>query len=543
MIKYARPDSPCRFEGRERTHWDVIVVGGGITGAGILREAARQGLKALLVEQKDFAWGTSSRSSKMVHGGLRYIAQGQVKVTWESVREREKLLADAPGLVTPGSFAMPHYQGGFPGPRVLGALLTVYDALAGIWAHTFQRALPVSYRLIPGLRQQGLQGASLFRDGIVDDARLVLRTLDEAMGDGAIALNYCQVKGLLKTRQSITGVEVQDVIFNERVTLKARCVVNATGAWSDVLRLEAHTSPTDAVVRPLRGSHLVLPAWRLPVAQACCFMHPDDKRPVFVFPWEGCTVVGTTDLDHSASLEEEPVISPAEVEYLLQACNSEFPDAEITTDHIVSTWSGVRPVVNSGKSVKPSKENREHCIWDDQGLITVCGGKLTTFRLIARQVMAKAVAYLPKPKSQSRPRPKQSDSNKSYEPLFRNPAEPVTDVRFLKLPSGQRTRLLGRYGYLLPQVLAHAQDSDFQPVGTTRFFWLELRWAAVYEQVHHLDDLLLRRTRVGNLLPHGGAEYFPQIEQVLKESGWSDEYWLMESARYHTLWQRAYSVP
>ncbi|CAM3710929.1 glycerol-3-phosphate dehydrogenase/oxidase [Parendozoicomonas haliclonae] len=509
--------------------WDVIVVGGGITGAGILREAARCGLKALLLEQKDYAWGTSSRSSKMVHGGLRYIAQGQIRVTKESVQERERLLKEAPGLVNLGSFAMPHYEGKFPGPLAFGTLLNVYDFLAGKRAHRFESQTTVDHNLIPGLRQEGLKGATLFRDAIVDDARLVMRTLDEATQDGATALNYCKVASLIKDSGRVCGVVVNQ--GENSHSIAARVVISATGAWSDNLRKDVGQEP---VVRPLRGSHLVLPAWRLPVAQACCFMHPDDKRPVFVFPWEGATVIGTTDLDHTTSLDDEPVISAEEVEYLLKAANSEFPSANVQREDIVSSWSGVRPVISSGKDIDPSKENREHAIWDDSGLISVCGGKLTTFRLISREALEMASSYLP---GYTVP----AVENNAV--LFNSPETPPDDTRFLALGADLQNRLSGRYGVRLPEMLVLAGDEDFERVGVTDFLWLELRWAAKAEQVKHLDDLLLRRTRIGNLLPDGGRELFDRIKTVmLNDAGWNESQWQSELERYQGLWRQAYSI-
>ena len=515
----------------QQQEWDLIVVGGGITGAGILREAARCGLKALLLEQRDYAWGTSSRSSKMVHGGLRYIAQGQIKVTRESVLERERLVKEAAGLVSFGGFAMPHYKGKFPGPFAFGALLTVYDFLAGKKAHSFADSTHVDHRLIPGLRQQGLRGATSFQDAFVDDARLVLRVLDEARFDGGVAVNYCKVAGLIKDNGRVCGVRVEDSQQQEQCVIKARAVISATGAWSDYLRGHVCQKP---IVRPLRGSHLVLPGWRVPVAQACCFMHPEDGRPVYVYPWEGSTVIGTTDLDHETSLDEEPAITGQEVDYLLTAVNGEFPSANIQRGDVVSSWSGVRPVISSGKDVDPSKENREHAIWDNSGLISVCGGKLTTFRLIARHALEKASSYLSGVKV-----PSSSDDAT----LFRSCSDPIQDERFNNLETGQQKRLHGRFGVRLPDVLARAKDNEFERVGATDYLWLELRWAMSNEQVHHLDDLLLRRTRVGNLLPKGAVQYLDRVGQIVsEEAGWSENRWRDEVTRYKALWQQSYSL-
>ena len=363
--------------------WDLIVVGGGISGAGILREAARRGWRCLLLEQRDFAWGTSSRSSKMVHGGLRYIAKGQWRLTRDSVRERQRLLGEAPGLVEPLSFVMAHYRGGFPGPRLFGGLLSVYDALAGRRNHRFYDAAALRY-LAPGLKEQRLLGGTRFFDAVTDDARLVLRVLAEARHDGGEAFNGMRVRELLREGGQVVGLRAEDRESGELLDFRCRALAVATGAWADELRQPGGSEH----IRPLRGSHLLLPAWRLPVAHAFSFMHATDRRPVFVFPWEGATVVGTTDLDHRDGLGEDARISRAELDYLLAACAQQFPAAAIEACDVLSTWAGVRPVVSSGDdSGKPSDEKREHVLWREPGCVTLAGGKLTTFRPLAVEVL------------------------------------------------------------------------------------------------------------------------------------------------------------
>ena len=510
--------------------WDLIVVGGGITGAGILREASRCGLRCLLLEQKDFAWGTSSRSSKMVHGGLRYIAQGQLKLTHDSVRERERLLKEAPGLVERSEFTMTHYKGGFPGPLAFSAVMNVYGALAGKRSHRFYAADKLSSQITPGIREEGLKGGTCFHDAIVDDARLVLRVLYEALhSSSAKALNYCRVASLIKEEDRVSGVNAVDELTGEALALKARVVVNATGVWTDTLRKEVGQA---AVVRPLRGSHLVVPSWRLPVAQVCCFMHPVDKRPVFIFPWEGHTVIGTTDLDYRESLKDEPGISEEEILYLLEATNHQFPGTVMTREDVISSWTGVRPVISSGKDVDPSKEKREHAIWDDQGLITVCGGKLTTFRLIALEVMGSVRRYIPG-----------ADGFSQQAPIFSAPDTTHSLSRQRPAIESALRRLEGRFGVATGQVLTAIPEDEWTAVGSTDCLWGELRWAARHEQVVHLDDLLLRRTRVGNLLENGGQGELRRIRAIMQEeAGWDAERWIQEVGRYQALWRRAYSI-
>lgn len=499
--------------------WDLIIIGGGITGAGILREAARRGWRVLLVEQRDFAWGTSSRSSKMVHGGLRYLAAGQYRLTRDAVRERERLLAEAPGLVERMQYLQPHYRGQFPTPRLMRALLWLYDRIAGQRSRAFHPAVEARTWL-PDLAPTALIGASRFADAVTDDARLVLRTLSEALADGAMAVNYLAAIDILREDGEACGARLRDQLSGEEFTLRAPVVINATGAWADRLRGQ------EASIRPLRGSHLVLPYWRLPVSCSVSFPHPADRRPVFVFPWEGVTVIGTTDLDHDRSLDDEARISDAEVDYLLAAARQIFPGRGLRRADIQATWSGVRPVVAGGADA-PSKEKREHVLWDDRGLISVAGGKLTTFRLIALDVLRLAAPRLPP----ARP-------VRSNEPVFRPlPAGPAPTA----VSPGTWRRLQGRYGADTPKVLASGAT---EPIGASATLWAELGWAAANEAVVHLDDLLLRRTRLGLLLPDGGAHLLPRIRALCQPLlGWPDARWAQEEQRYRELWQRYYGLP
>lgn len=500
--------------------WDLIVIGGGITGAGILREAARRGLRCLLVERQDFAWGTSSRSSKMVHGGLRYLGSGQLGLTRDSVRERQRLLDEAPGLVDVLHFFMPHYKGQFPGPRLFGMVLSVYDRLAGQRNHEFYRPADTA-QWMPGLRQDGLLGGTRFADAVTDDARLVMRVLDEARGDGALAFNYLAATALRTTEGRVSGVRLVDQLTLHSYEVRARVVVSATGAWTDQLRAELGA---EAAIRPLRGSHLVFPFWRLPVACTLSFFHPRDRRPVFIFPWEGTTVVGTTDLDHAEDLNREAAITEQEVGYLLEAVAYALPGSALTRADIQCTWAGVRPVVG-GSASDPSKEKREHAIWDDQGLISVAGGKLTTFRLIALDVLKVAATYLPQAAAEGSPQ------------VFRPVEMPP---RPALVSAAQWRRLCGHYGTRVREML----DLPLQSVTGSDTLWAELAWAASHESVQHLDDLLLRRTRLGLLLPEGAQDLQTRLRALVQTRlGWTDAHWDAEWARYVRLWQRHYSVP
>jgi len=503
--------------------WDVLVIGGGINGAGILREAARQGLKCLLLEQRDFAFGTSSRSSKMVHGGLRYIAKGDWRLTRDAVRERERLLKEAPGLVEPLPYLMPHYRFKIPGRFIFGALLTVYDLFAGKSRHQYCNPQKLTL-LAPGIQTQRLTGGTRFFDAGVDDARLVLRVLDEARADGGEALNGVQVMELLRENGRVVGVTTKDSESGETFELRSQVVALATGAWADRLsggKGEQH-------IRPLRGSHIVLPSWRLPVAYSFTCMHPDDGRPVFIFPWEGATVIGTTDLDHQDNLDTEARITQGELDYLLKLCAYQFPYAGIRANDVLSSFAGVRPVISSGQSGKrPSDESREHALWIEPGAVTLAGGKLTTFRLLAREVLAACAEQMGR------------TLDTSDAPVFS--VYPMPENR---LSSAQSQRLAARHGRHFPRLLQLMEQLGRERIAGTDTLWAELALAAEQELVLHLDDLLLRRTRLGLLLPEAASAYLPRIRALCQARlGWDDNRWQDEQTRWLELWHSHYSLP
>lgn len=632
------PGGRAQLPGLLAREWDLLVVGGGITGAGILLEAARRGLRALLVEQRDFAWGTSSRSSKLVHGGLRYLKEGRFALTRESVHERDALLRDAPGLVEPQSFAFGDYAGRKPGRRAFLLGLAIYDRMAGQHArHYF--GVQEFLALAPRIRTVGLQGGICYQDAKTDDARLVLRVLQEAQSHGGVAVNYCAVQSLLhdapgtgagraigaataSTTASTAGAHavaaayaaactsaeaaassgarvmaaagascvpavpggasavgegssagaiqaapaavgegrvrgalVRCVLNGEVHEVRAKLVVNATGAWADRL----HRQPA-AKLRPLRGSHLVLPAWRLPLAQAISLMHPHDGRPVFAFPWEGVTIVGTTDVDHRADLQLEAAITQQETDYLMAALRDQFPTLALCEDDVLATYAGVRPVLDTGKA-DPSKEARDHVLWRQDGLLTVTGGKLTTFRAIALDVLRHAAPQLPHwqpdlvpraifapaPSPEAAPSPQSGPAPgaaATAHPPAQWPAKKLGAGRSPRLPPGQAQRLRGRYGAQAGALVAAAQEGELEPIPGTETLWAQLRWAARHESVQHLEDLMLRRSRLGIQLAHGGASVLERVRAICQpELGWDDQRWAAEQAAYLALCRANYSLP
>jgi len=539
----------------QQEQWDIIIIGGGITGAGILKQAAQLGLKALLLEQKDFAWGSSSRSSKMVHGGLRYIAQGQFKLTRESVNERQRLLNEAPSLISNQSFAISHYKNQFPAPWIFNCLLSVYDFLAGKKQHKYFPKADYQY-LVPNMgcdnppTHSHVLGGTQFHDAMTDDARLVLRLIQEAQQLGAHAVNYMKVEQLIKDNSQVCGVVAQDTHSTENLKqtdnseytdlplkLKAKVVINATGAWAKKL-LVKHNPHEQINLRPLRGSHIIVASWRLPVASAISVLHPEDKRPVQIFPWQNVTIIGTTDIEHDDSLSQEAMISRSEFDYLLAAVRHQFPSAEIREEDVISSFSGVRPVVTNqpvlssqikGK-VAPSKEKREHSFWQHPGLLTIAGGKLTTFRLIAQQALQKIASEVSLPVHKI---------TEMTEPVFNK----ITKRNNSELPNHIFSHLQGCYGTLSDQFIQDAKPQTLSPISYSKSLWASLSWAVKYEQVAHLDDLLLRRTRLGNVLPNGGLDLIDKIKQICSNDiQWDDKRWQMEILRYRQIWKSSYNA-
>jgi glycerol-3-phosphate dehydrogenase len=307
-------------------------------------------------------------------------------------------------------------------------------------------------------------------------------------------------------------------------------VVNAAGAWSDGLRARLGRPP---LLRPLRGSHLLVPAWRLPLAQPLAFAHPADRRPVFAVPWEGATVIGTTDVDHREDLAHEPSITAEESTYLLDALAAALPELGIAPADVRATWAGVRPIVSSGRGVRPSREAREHLLVEEDGLVSVTAGKLTTFRDVAFEALRLAVRRVPALMS----------ANPGAALLA--PADDDVQQALAHAPAPWRERWLARFGHeagALGTRLAAGAAPEL--VGATGIAWEELHHALAHEAVLHLDDLLLRRTRAGLLLPDGGAMLLPRLESAVRAAlGWDAARWSQEVARYRDTIARCYAPP
>ncbi len=378
---------------------DLVVIGGGITGAGIVRDAARRGLSVVLFEQNDIAYGTSSRSSKLIHGGLRYLESYEFSLVFESVSERRVVMDLAPHLVNPLAFLFPVYQGARKSLRMISAGMWLYDGLALFRSPKRHQTLNPGEvaEQEPLLKQEGLQGAPVYYDCSTDDARLTLETIIDATQNGAIVVPWARVDALVKDDQGrMSGVVVKNARDGSLREVKAHAVINATGPWTD--EVMAMSGPRKGkLLRPTKGVHLVVEREKLPVEHAVVLFHPTDKRVLFALPWGERTYVGTTDTDYEGAPGDEAA-TLADIDYLIAASNFYFPTNQIARGDVISTWAGLRPLIAPEPAVgelDESQVSREHqIVIGEDGLITIAGGKLTTYRKMAKECVDVAVNLL-----------------------------------------------------------------------------------------------------------------------------------------------------
>lgn len=380
-------------------HVDILVVGGGITGAGIARDAALRGLTVALVESRDLAFGTSSRSTKLVHGGLRYLEQGELGLVFESVNERRVLARMAPHLVRPLGFVFPVFENAARSLGVVDAGLFVYEALSLF--RSPRRHRKVSREALrheePALGADALQGAALYYDCATDDARLTLEVALDAARLGATIATHAEVVRLLRDEGgAVVGARVRCGLGGGEQDVFARAVVNATGPWTDsLLRLGGATR--SRVLRPTKGVHVVVDREKLPLRHAVLLQHPRDQRVMFAIPWGERSYLGTTDTDADQDPGEVRA-TRADVDYLLEAARTYFPGHPLADEDVLATWAGLRPLLappETGDHLSESQVSREHHLFVDRdGLVTIAGGKLTTFRVMAMQTVDEVVRRL-----------------------------------------------------------------------------------------------------------------------------------------------------
>lgn len=556
------------WQNLERETYDLLIIGGGINGAGIARDAVLRGLKVLLVEKSDFAAGTSSKSSKLIHGGLRYLQQAEFGLVFEAVNERSLLLKLAPHLVRPLEFLVPTYRGQAPGRTLLHCGLLIYDALAKFSAPGLHHAYDARKLLLrePGLRTERLTGGVTYFDSVTDDARLTLENVLDARLHGAELLTYARVTGFLfeKNRalgesNAIAGVELCDELEPSRkARVRARVTVNATGPWADLMlrTLEADESgerlARAPLLRPTKGMHVVVDAARLPVHHAVVMTKPEDRRVIFAIPWPDVdvpaasrTVIGTTDTDYGG--DPDRVASDAsDVAYLLACANYYFPAAELSADDVLSTWAGLRPLsMPSSVGLSASQVSREHRILHRKGLLTIIGGKLTTYRRIAAEVVDLAFAQLgreaPPCSTGERPLPGAVGllpAESGIEPLdsimlaLRALGHPVIDMQVAR-------HLANQYGVRALDIARRMQKSGCDDIDQERLdpelphLLCEVDVAVREEEALRLEDVLARRLPLLLLARDQGLGCAERVAQRMAELlGWSQERTAAELAHY-----------
>jgi glycerol-3-phosphate dehydrogenase len=520
---------------------DLLVVGGGVTGAGIARDAAMRGIRTALVDKGDFGSGTSSHSSRLVHGGLRYLETGNWRLVVEASRERRVLLSIAPHLVWPRSFLFPVHAGARVPLWKLAAGLWLYDLLAvfrNVRTHRLlsKRAL---LRAEPALRGHDLKGGARYFDAQCDDARLTLANIRDAHAHGALLANYVAVAQFAVADGKVRGAHVVDGLDHRRLTVRALTVVNATGPWSD----ETRGADGPPLLRRTKGAHVAVPRGRLGNREAITLVSPIDGRVMFLVPWGDLTYIGTTDTDS----EEGPdavQATAADVIYLLRSANAYYPEARLQPDDVVSTWAGLRPLLRPEDARSPGATSREHRIVESpSGLISIVGGKLTTYRAMAAQVVDRVAQRLRD--LDGRPVARRAATHR--EPLPGGAARDLSVVTrdieregFSRTVAEHLTRLFGSEAPAVAR-LAQSDPALKRPVVEDHpALRAELIHAVRREMAVTLCDLLIRRTHLFYEVPgHALAEAPEVVELVGQELGWDTARQATELTAYVQEVQRA----
>lgn len=498
---------------------DILVIGGGITGAGIARDASRRGLKTALVDRGDFASGTSSRSSRLIHGGIRYLEYKEWRLVFEASRERRRLRRLAPHLVRPLPFLIPAYRGARVPPWKLFAGLWLYDLLAAfrnVRRHDWLGKRAVG-RHEPGLRARDLVGAGIYYDAQCDDARLTLSTVRDAYAHGARVASYAEVTALRQADGRVQGAVLRDVLTGDTLAVRATVVVNATGPWADQVRCMAEPH-ADPIVRLTRGTHVVVPRARLGNKGAVTLTSPIDGRVMFVLPWEHLTYIGTTDVD----VPDPDRVRPTgdDVVYLLRSANALFPGSRLTPDDVWSAWAGVRALAQRDPNLPESSVSREHLIEEMScGLLSIVGGKLTTYRAMAEQVVDRVVKA--RRRATGRSDLRRCSTHRAPLPGGEVPdlAVLIREVKVRGLDHEVAEHLVASYGTeaLVLVTLVEADRALGERIlAGLPHIWAEIDYAAQREMAMTLSDVLFRRTHL-YFLDRGHA--LPQAPRIAARLG------------------------
>jgi glycerol-3-phosphate dehydrogenase len=518
--------------------FDIVVIGGGITGAAIARDAVRRGYRTALIEARDFGEGTSSRSSRLIHGGLRYLEQLELDLVFEASQERRTLLELAPHMVRPLEFLFPLYSDGRVGKLKLDAGMWLYDALAlfrNIERHQMLDVGEVLERE-PALRRDGLLGGARYFDAQVDDARLVLATVQGAAEDGAAVANRIEVVGIDRSTGVVDGVRVRPASVEaersapaEPWSVPARLVVNATGPWTDLTR-ELAGVQKGPLLRPTRGTHIQLHRDRLDHHHALIFESPVDGRIMFILPWgPELTIVGTTDVDFHG---DPSAVAPTaeDVAYLLDSANRLFPRAGLGPDDIVGAWAGLRALVAEEDAAEEEEAvSREFTIREaPAGMLTIAGGKLTSHRSMAEKLVDRAAELLDDRFGATAARdcdtadvPLPGGDFSSLDVLREELAALAAPYR---LPPSSVDRLASAYGTRAREVLALLEERPAlrEPLAEDLpYLAAEAVYSGHREMVVHLEDVLFRRTRLAFETDEGLEEAFRRTAELVgDELGW-----------------------
>jgi len=514
---------------RLESEFDLVVVGGGITGCGVALDAAQRGLEVLLVERGDIASGTSSRSSKLIHGGLRYLKEMQFRITRLACRERDRMLALSPHLVHPIRFLYPASLGDrTPGWQVdLG--LWMYDRLtARPEKHTHLETEEVA-ALVPDLPTDQLDRVLAYTDAMADDARLTLAVAATAHAYGAAVLTRCEAHTAIRDADGeVCGLIVRDLETGTSHRVTAGIVINAGGVWTDEVRHRLGLKGRR--VRPSRGIHLILPSALAPITVAVTLPSPDDGRPVFLIPHPEGVLLGTTDHFHDGTLDD-PRPTGDEVGYLLRAAQSAFPRRGIVRENVLGAFAGLRPILDIHAD-DPSEASREEDVWEENGVLTVSGGKLTTWRSTAEEAVDEAISRLPEettrrvgrcmtkgtPLAGLAPRDLGHRLQAAYE-----------------LESTVAAGMARRLGSTAWGAVHLARGrSELRPLRPgLDLCAAELRAHCRWGAVLHLDDLLLRRVRIGMWEPETARAVLPHLRPILRrELGWKSKDWQLEREQF-----------
>lgn len=509
-----------------RDKFDLLIIGGGITGAAVARDAALRGIHTALIERDDFGSGTSSRSSRLIHGGIRYLEYYQFKLVFEACSERCVMRQIAPRLVRPLPFLYPLYLGQKPAPWKLRMGLMLYDALGlfrNVQRHRWLRPPEVRERE-PMIAGRGLLGAARFYDAQTDDARLTLATVKSAHRHGAVVVNHAPAVDLLKAQGRIVGALVRDEIGGREIETHARVVVNAAGVWGDQLRRmdSAYEGP---MIRPTKGAHLVIPRERLRSRHAVVFDSPRDGRHVFLIPWGDFALIGTTDTDYVHGDLSNPAADLEDVAYLLEAVQHAFPGAQLDEQDVISTFAGLRPLIFAPGGTYAL--SREHAIMESPSdLITVAGGKLTTHRLMGEQLTDLAQARLAEDFGADFSAGSARSECCTKAPLDGAQIEytPMRHVAGLDYHTDEH--LSEVYGGEAAWIQAYVEENPAlgKPIVTgLPYLMAEVLYAVQHEMALTLCDVLIRRTHVLHETRDGGLDKARAVVEVMAPRlGWDE---------------------